>query len=68
MSESRQIIYSLFLFVIVCMHVHVSHAQLSFLCRLCFVLLFQMYPSTQFVVTGILGPSSNAHGPNEVWQ
>jgi acetylornithine deacetylase/succinyl-diaminopimelate desuccinylase-like protein len=23
------------------------------------------YPKTQFVVTGVLGPSSNAHGPNE---
>jgi acetylornithine deacetylase/succinyl-diaminopimelate desuccinylase-like protein len=23
------------------------------------------YPSTQFVVTGVLGPRSNAHGPNE---
>eukprot|EP01112_Ceratiomyxa_fruticulosa_P001260 TRINITY_DN1128_c0_g1_i1.p1 TRINITY_DN1128_c0_g1~~TRINITY_DN1128_c0_g1_i1.p1 ORF type:complete len:488 (+),score=110.34 TRINITY_DN1128_c0_g1_i1:195-1658(+) len=24
-----------------------------------------MYPKTQFVVTGLLGPQSNAHGPNE---
>jgi di/tripeptidase len=23
------------------------------------------YPQTQFVVTGVLGPHSNAHGPNE---
>jgi len=23
------------------------------------------YPNTQFVITGILGPASNAHGPNE---
>ncbi len=23
------------------------------------------YPKTQFVVTGVLGPNSNAHGPNE---
>jgi hypothetical protein len=24
-----------------------------------------MFPSTQFIITGVLGPSSNAHGPNE---
>jgi len=23
------------------------------------------FPETQFVVTGVLGPHSNAHGPNE---
>jgi acetylornithine deacetylase/succinyl-diaminopimelate desuccinylase-like protein len=23
------------------------------------------FPATQFVVTGVLGPHSNAHGPNE---
>jgi len=28
-------------------------------------MLGQRYPKTQFVITGLLGPSSNAHGPNE---
>lgn len=28
-------------------------------------LFSQMYPNAQFVVTGVLGPESNAHGPNE---
>ena len=28
-------------------------------------MLGQRYPQTQFVVTGVLGPQSNAHGPNE---
>jgi acetylornithine deacetylase/succinyl-diaminopimelate desuccinylase-like protein len=28
-------------------------------------MLQQMFPSAQFVVTGVLGPKSNAHGPNE---
>ncbi|KAG5471740.1 hypothetical protein LSCM4_03293 [Leishmania orientalis] len=28
-------------------------------------MLIDMYPSAQFVVTGLLGPQSNAHGPNE---
>jgi acetylornithine deacetylase/succinyl-diaminopimelate desuccinylase-like protein len=28
-------------------------------------MLGQKYPQTQFVVTGVLGPGSNAHGPNE---
>jgi len=28
-------------------------------------MLGQRYPKTQFVVTGVLGPHSNAHGPNE---
>jgi acetylornithine deacetylase/succinyl-diaminopimelate desuccinylase-like protein len=28
-------------------------------------MLGQRYPGTQFVVTGVLGPHSNAHGPNE---
>jgi di/tripeptidase len=23
------------------------------------------FPETQFVITGVLGPHSNAHGPNE---
>jgi acetylornithine deacetylase/succinyl-diaminopimelate desuccinylase-like protein len=28
-------------------------------------MLGEKYPKTQFVVTGVLGPQSNAHGPNE---
>lgn len=28
-------------------------------------MLGERFPKTQFVVTGVLGPSSNAHGPNE---
>ena len=28
-------------------------------------MLGQRFPATQFVVTGVLGPHSNAHGPNE---
>jgi len=28
-------------------------------------MLGERYPRTQFLVTGILGPHSNAHGPNE---
>ena len=28
-------------------------------------MLAERYPDTQFLVTGVLGPSSNAHGPNE---
>lgn len=28
-------------------------------------MLGEKYPETQFVITGVLGPSSNAHGPNE---
>jgi acetylornithine deacetylase/succinyl-diaminopimelate desuccinylase-like protein len=28
--------------------------------------LQQKYPSAQFLVTGVLGPESNAHGPNEM--
>ena len=24
-----------------------------------------MFPQAQFMVTGVLGPGSNAHGPNE---
>ncbi|SYZ69127.1 hypothetical_protein [Leishmania braziliensis MHOM/BR/75/M2904] len=27
--------------------------------------LTKMYPQAQFIVTGVLGPKSNAHGPNE---
>jgi acetylornithine deacetylase/succinyl-diaminopimelate desuccinylase-like protein len=28
-------------------------------------MLGRSFPKTQFVVTGVLGPHSNAHGPNE---
>lgn len=28
--------------------------------------LLSSYPSSQFLVTGVLGPESNAHGPNEM--
>jgi len=28
-------------------------------------MLGQMFPDAQFVITGVLGPGSNAHGPNE---
>lgn len=28
-------------------------------------LLGSMFPEAQFVITGVLGPGSNAHGPNE---
>ena len=28
-------------------------------------MLGERYPKTQFVITGVLGPASNAHGPNE---
>jgi len=28
-------------------------------------LLGKNFPSAQFVITGVLGPQSNAHGPNE---
>lgn len=28
-------------------------------------ILSNMFPSAQFVITGVLGPHSNAHGPNE---
>jgi acetylornithine deacetylase/succinyl-diaminopimelate desuccinylase-like protein len=28
-------------------------------------MLGSMFPSAQFVITGVLGPESNAHGPNE---
>lgn len=27
-------------------------------------LLSELWPTAQFVVTGVLGPHSNAHGPN----
>lgn len=27
--------------------------------------LYEKYPKSQFIVTGVLGPMSNAHGPNE---
>jgi len=28
-------------------------------------MLGERFPDTQFLVTGVLGPHSNAHGPNE---
>jgi di/tripeptidase len=28
-------------------------------------MLGERFPAAQFVVTGVLGPGSNAHGPNE---
>jgi len=28
-------------------------------------MLSEKFPDSQFVVTGVLGPQSNAHGPNE---
>ena len=28
-------------------------------------MLGEKFPETQFVITGVLGPASNAHGPNE---
>ena len=28
-------------------------------------MLGEKFPQAQFVITGILGPESNAHGPNE---
>jgi hypothetical protein len=28
-------------------------------------MLGERFPATQFLVTGVLGPHSNAHGPNE---
>jgi di/tripeptidase len=28
-------------------------------------MLGEKFPEAQFVVTGVLGPHSNAHGPNE---
>jgi acetylornithine deacetylase/succinyl-diaminopimelate desuccinylase-like protein len=28
-------------------------------------MLGEKFPATQFVITGVLGPASNAHGPNE---
>jgi hypothetical protein len=28
-------------------------------------MLGRRFPGTQFVVTGVLGPHANAHGPNE---
>jgi hypothetical protein len=27
--------------------------------------LSKMWPEAQFLITGVLGPNSNAHGPNE---
>ncbi len=28
-------------------------------------MLSDMFPKAQFLITGLLGPQSNAHGPNE---
>jgi len=28
-------------------------------------MLARRFPQTQFLITGVLGPNSNAHGPNE---
>ena len=28
-------------------------------------MLGEKFPEAQFVITGVLGPGSNAHGPNE---
>jgi di/tripeptidase len=28
-------------------------------------MLGEQFPRAQFVITGVLGPGSNAHGPNE---
>lgn len=28
-------------------------------------MLGEQFPGAQFVITGVLGPGSNAHGPNE---
>lgn len=28
-------------------------------------MLGKMFPKAQFVITGVLGPGANAHGPNE---
>jgi hypothetical protein len=28
-------------------------------------MLGKQFPRAQFLITGVLGPSSNAHGPNE---
>ena len=28
-------------------------------------MLGEKFPDAQFVITGVLGPASNAHGPNE---
>ena len=28
-------------------------------------MLGEKFPAAQFVITGVLGPGSNAHGPNE---
>jgi len=28
-------------------------------------MLGEQFPKAQFVITGVLGPTSNAHGPNE---
>lgn len=27
--------------------------------------LLDTWPNAQFIITGVLGPASNAHGPNE---
>jgi di/tripeptidase len=28
-------------------------------------MLGERYPTAQFMITGVMGPGSNAHGPNE---
>ena len=28
-------------------------------------MLGEKFPEAQFIITGVLGPASNAHGPNE---
>ena len=28
-------------------------------------MLGELFPAAQFLITGVLGPQSNAHGPNE---
>lgn len=27
--------------------------------------LYRLFPKSEFIITGVLGPGSNAHGPNE---
>jgi hypothetical protein len=29
-------------------------------------MLTNQFPESQFIITGVLGPDTNAHGPNEV--
>lgn len=30
-------------------------------------MLNKLFPESQFVISGLLGPGSNAHGPNEMF-